>query len=97
MAATAATRLPAREDGRAALCGTGVLPGEAAAGAGAGAGAVRLREWAAEAPVAVDTVGAGGAADRDRTNDRVPALETEARTPSEAAGISGEGALLAAI
>ncbi|GLX53217.1 hypothetical protein Shyhy01_61670 [Streptomyces hygroscopicus subsp. hygroscopicus] len=85
--------------GAGGRAGGAVRDGGAAGGAaaGAGAGAVRLREWVAEAPVAVDTVGAGGAADRDRTNDRVPALETEARTPSEAAGISGEGALLAAI
>lgn len=70
-----AQRLPARcvrEDERTVLCGTGALPAD-------GPGQrlrvpVRLRERAAEVTVEVDTVWAGGAADRDRTNDRLSVL-----------------------
>lgn len=68
-------RLPARcvrEDERTVLCGTGAL---AANGVGERLDVpVRLKEKPSEVTVEIDTAWAGGATDKDRTNDRTKVL-----------------------
>ncbi|MEV6053128.1 hypothetical protein [Streptomyces sp. NPDC052107] len=62
----------AREDERTVLCGTGAL---AANGVGEQLDVpVRLKEKPSEVTVEIDTAWGGGAADNDRTNDRMKVL-----------------------